>query len=69
MAFDAVGSEDGRARALAAIDRLVETDNSRRTNTSLWATWCDLNQAWGDAPLPLTAAKVRQVAAMSQVDI
>ena len=61
--FDKISTEDGRKEALATIEDLTETANSRRTNESLWHSWTEILEAWGQPPLPLTPNKVKMVAA------
>ena len=53
----------GRAAALAEIDSLVDAPSAKNNSAQRWATWCELLEPFGERPLPMTADKVRMVAA------
>ena len=59
----ALATEGGRRRALAAVDRDVYAASSRAPRDSLWSTWVFIATSWGEAPLPVTPAVIRLVAA------
>ena len=53
----------GRAAALEDIDNLLDAPSARNNATHRWETWCELLDPFGERPLPVTAEKVRMVAA------
>ena len=60
---EALGSHEGRGRALKDVDGDVYAASTRGTRDSLWTTWLYVAAVWGVPPLPVTAATVRLVAA------
>ena len=59
----ALSTPAGRAAALSEIDDLVDAPSAHRNRTQRWETWCDILGAFGEDALPVTASKVRMVAA------
>ena len=59
----ALSTPAGRAAALAEIDDLVDAPSAHRNRTQRWDTWCELLATYGEDALPVTAAKIRMVAA------
>ena len=62
-ALEALTTPQAREGALREIDSLTETANTRKTNDTIWNTWCSIMSAWGEPPIPLTADKIRKAAA------
>ena len=63
--YSALATDEGRARALAEIEDTAETD--KKTNESLWNTWVDVLNVWGEEPLPLNVERVKMFAASMRV--
>ena len=53
----------GRAAALQEIDDLVAAPSAKNNASQRWQTWCEMLEPFGERPLPVTAEKVRMVAA------
>ena len=63
VAKQALRTPAGRAAALQEIDGLLAAPSAKNNASQRWQTWCELLEPFGERPLPVTAEKVRMVAA------